>query len=148
MADPAASYVTLGSYLLVSCLFSSLFSGLSEMSSEADVYKSYHISRRIPVCGSANLEVVDRYGPDDRTQNFAAVDRRASLTKRTPTSQPAAPKHLRIISTAKGQNWEDQDEYHYDDTAGKGIRIYVIDSGLKEDHKVSDNPLGLPVISS
>ena len=52
------------------------------------------------------------------------------------TSQVPAPKHLKVISTASGLDWEKQDEYHYDDTAGRGIRIYVIDSGLQSDHEV------------
>ena len=53
------------------------------------------------------------------------------------TSQVPASNHLRVISTAEGQKWEDQDGYHYDDTAGKGIRLYSIDSGLNPDHEVS-----------
>lgn len=53
------------------------------------------------------------------------------LQKRDPTeSQKSAPDHLKIISQAEGQAFESLDGYYYDKSAGGGITIYVIDSGL------------------
>ena len=40
-----------------------------------------------------------------------------------------------MITKADGQK-EYPDGYYYDDSAGTGIRIYVIDSGLAPEHVV------------
>ena len=54
-----------------------------------------------------------------------------SLHKRDPPeSQEPAPDHLKIISQAEGQKFSDLKGYYYDKSAGGGITIYVIDSGL------------------
>ncbi|KAI4143814.1 MAG: hypothetical protein L6R39_004445 [Caloplaca ligustica] len=80
----------------------------------------------------ADLAEVNKPDEDALRANFK---RRASRTRRSMTSQVPASKHLKTISTAPGQNWEKQDGYHFDDTAGQGTRIYIIDSGLDLTHK-------------
>ena len=59
------------------------------------------------------------------------------LEKRTITSQTPAPSSLRMITQAKGQGVF-PDGYYYDESAGSGIHIYVIDGGLNPEHQVSD----------
>ncbi|KAG8526365.1 uncharacterized protein KY384_000358 [Bacidia gigantensis] len=56
-----------------------------------------------------------------------------SLHKRDPPeSQKPAPDHLKIISQANGQKFSDLDGYYYDKSAGDGIKIYIIDTGLNK----------------
>lgn len=62
--------------------------------------------------------------------------RRRRLTRRAATSQVPAPAHLKMVTQSKGKKLSDLDGYYYDDTAGRGIRVYVIDTGLDSAHKV------------
>lgn len=95
-------------------------------------FNSYY-TNILQVLYVADLAEVNKPDEDAIRANFK---RRASLTRRSMTSQVPASKHLRTISTAPGQDWEKQDGYHFDDTAGQGTRLYIIDSGLDLTHKV------------
>ena len=61
-------------------------------------------------------------------------DSNGTLKGRAITSQKPAPSSLRMITQADGQT-EFPDGYYYDESAGKDIRIYVIDSGVQPDHE-------------
>lgn len=54
--------------------------------------------------------------------------------------QPDSPDQLKVLSQAKGQSLGDVKGYTYDDTAGQDVRVYIIDSGVKTDHEVSQAP--------
>lgn len=60
-------------------------------------------------------------------------------------SQKPAPDHLKIISQAEGQVFKNLDGYYYDKSAGGGINIYVIDSGLNK-HAVCRKFFGIWVL--
>lgn len=58
------------------------------------------------------------------------------VRKRDTTFQAGAPPDLRFISEPKGPDLsvDDTDEYLYDDSAGEGVIVYVIDSGANPDN--------------
>jgi len=68
-----------------------------------------------------------------RTSTRRALDKRAAKT------QSGAPKQLRFLSLPKSanNNLDGTNVYKYDETAGKGSRVYVIDSGLNIESSVS-----------
>ncbi len=70
-------------------------------------------------------------GPASHDANTTSKQR---LKKRTTTSQPNAPADLRFISQPKGAIIDDTEEYSYDDSAGEGITVYVVDSGANPDN--------------
>lgn len=63
--------------------------------------------------------------------------------KRGPyTKQPNAPRQLRFISLPEDKNndLDGNTDYVYDENAGKGAHVYVVDSGLNFDSSVSFFP--------
>ena len=62
-----------------------------------------------------------------------------SHEKRATIKQDVAPRQLRFISRDSGykNDLEKDESYYYDDSAGQGIRVYVMDSGLNVETSVS-----------
>jgi subtilisin family serine protease len=58
------------------------------------------------------------------------------LRKRDLTIQENAPRELRVVSQAPGQSIDDLEDYFYEDVGGEGVTIYVLDSGLNQNHPV------------
>ncbi len=60
------------------------------------------------------------------------------VEKRTDTFQPDAKDELVFVSQPLGKELEDLGhKYHYDDSAGKGTKVYIVDTGADLDLKVS-----------
>ena len=66
------------------------------------------------------------------------LHRRGKHTKRDITSQGDAPRQLRFLSLPeRARNDLDTNTlYRYDETAGAGVRVYVVDTGLNFDSSV------------
>ena len=94
----------------------------------------------IPGQNGALSEAYRAVNKGTRTQD-KDLDRRGSplLAKRAQTSQPSAPYQFKLISTADGQDANQQDAYYYDDDAGSKTRVYIIDSGITASHPASSN---------
>ncbi|KAJ5403999.1 hypothetical protein N7509_003870 [Penicillium cosmopolitanum] len=61
------------------------------------------------------------------------IERRASRT-----SQKGAPDHLKFVSQPSGSPYDTAGKeagYNYFDSAGEGTRVYIVDSGLAQDHE-------------
>lgn len=68
---------------------------------------------------------------------FRALESRANRNKRgSKITQPNSPDQLKVLSQAPDQALKDVEGYTYDDTAGKDVRVYIIDSGVNLDHPV------------
>ncbi|KAI9172631.1 putative oryzin precursor [Paramyrothecium foliicola] len=85
-------------------------------------------------------EIVDSklvaYIEKDSVVNITAVAAEPEkLGKRAPVSQPAAPWGLARISHRLGGNSGSfASNYYYDNSAGSGVRVYVIDTGIRTSH--------------
>ena len=64
--------------------------------------------------------------------------RRGKHTKREITSQGDAPRQLRFLSLPERarNDLNTNTLYRYDETAGTGVRVYVVDTGLNFDSSV------------
>lgn len=88
----------------------------------------------------------DGEDPDNTPSRSALVSlhnntrQNSKRVKRDLTHQDDAQRALKFISMpASGNNDLNKDgvKYNYDDSAGRGIRLYVIDSGANPDSSVS-----------
>lgn len=62
----------------------------------------------------------------------------SKLEKRKDTYQANAKDELVFISQPFGKGLKDMGQkYHYDDSAGKGITVYIVDTGADLDLPVS-----------
>ena len=64
-------------------------------------------------------------------------DIKNSLTKRAIVHEQTALGEMLFISQPPNTNLIDLDHYNFDDSAGKDISLYIIDSGANKDHSVS-----------
>jgi hypothetical protein len=56
------------------------------------------------------------------------------LWKRDLISQDHAPEELVVISQAPGTSIRDLNDYVFEEAAGDGITVYVLDTGLNGNH--------------
>jgi len=64
-------------------------------------------------------------------------DIRNSLAKRAIVHERTSLREMRFISQPENTNLGDLDFYNFDDSAGKGVSLYLMDSGANTDHPVS-----------
>lgn len=64
-------------------------------------------------------------------------DIRNSLAKRAIVHERTSLGEMRFISQPENTNLGDLDFYNFDDSAGKGVSLYIMDSGANTDHPVS-----------
>lgn len=73
----------------------------------------------------------------DTTSQVDYVERDAFLLASSYVSQHGAPWGLGRISHKGHGNFTDNTTYVYEDSAGEGVCVYVLDSGIRLDHEVS-----------
>lgn len=77
--------------------------------------------------------------PSSSTAVEDVATRRARRDDTDWTSQPDAPRQLKFISMPQSldNNLDEENDYHYKESAGQGVRVYVIDSGINLEPSVS-----------
>ncbi|KAI9723660.1 MAG: hypothetical protein M1812_000960 [Candelaria pacifica] len=67
------------------------------------------------------------------------------LERRVPTNQPEAEDEMVFISQRQGKKLGDMDhKYYYDNIGGKGITVYVVDTGAMLDKSEFNKKVDLP----
>ena len=66
-----------------------------------------------------------------------SVSRATSIAEQGPFAiQEDPPSHLKWSSVAPGQLMSDSQGFAYDDSAGEGITVYIVDSGFNPSNPV------------
>ena len=70
----------------------------------------------------------------DSNSKSARAGHKSKISKRDVTTQQGSEAHLQLLSQARGKDRKPEalTDYRYDDKAGEGMFIYVIDSGVAD----------------